>query len=198
MDQSDLEKFVKMMASENDIDAVMGLRGLQAACRASGVGLDALLSFAVQNLGAIKKEGMTFDNVAATPAKSAASAPVSVSGMPQCRMPKPGYVEIIAPGQTQGEQVQLPGASAAEAETIASNLKDALVAAIINKSRFKLKLLDIKNNRGEIVETVLQAEYDRQGMTPLRVWVNIRGEVAALATVLRKTVSNSLPDLVAA
>ena len=77
-------------------------------------------------------------------------------------------------------------------------MKVALVAATLNKSRFKLKLLDVKNGKGEIIETVLQAEYERDGMIPVRIWSNVRGEVAALATVLRRAVANTLPDLVAA
>ena len=59
-------------------------------------------------------------------------------------------------------------------------------------------VIDMKNASGEVVETALQAEYERAGMTAVRVWANVRGEVAALATVLRKALSTALPDLVAA
>lgn len=198
MDRAVFDKLVKMLSSQTDSDAVMGLRGLQNFFRDEGVALEKALAFAVQNIDNLKKEGMTFEQVSSAPAKQMATMPVAVSGMPQCWSPRAGCVQIVPPGETEGPVVQLPGLAADQSEVIASNLKDALVAAVINKSRFKLKLLDIKNNRGEIVETALQAEYEREGMTPIRVWVNIRGEVAALATVLRKAVSNSLPELVAA
>ena len=93
--------------------------------------------------------------------------------------------------------ITLPGAAAAETQAIADGVKDVLVAAVINKSRFKLKLVDIKDRYGEVTETVLQGEYDRENMQPVKVWSNVRGEVAALATVLRRAISATVPDLVA-
>jgi hypothetical protein len=114
--------------------------------------------------------------------------------MPQCRAPRPGHIEIILAGKTAGEIVALPGAAAEQADIIAASMKDALVAAAINKSRFKLKLVDVKDT----AETALQAEYEREGMSPVRIWVNIKGEVAALATVLRRYVANTVPELLAA
>ena len=138
----------------------------------------------------------------AAPAKDTAVAkPASdnIAGVPECRMPRPGCIEIVLAGKSQGEIVQLPPVAAADAPTIAANLKDALVAAVINKSRFKIKVLEIKNSRGELMEAVLQAEYERSGMSPVRVWVNpTKGDVALLAAVLRKAVASNLPELVAA
>jgi len=119
------------------------------------------------------------------------------SKLPECRAPRAGALEIVPPGKAQGDIQVLPGASARHAETISSNLKDAIVAAIVNKSRFKLKLSDIKNNGGEVLETILQAEYERADMQPVRIWMNTRGEAGALAVVLRKAVAQSLPELVA-
>ena len=124
-------------------------------------------------------------------------AALQVSGMPQCVIAQPGVLMIIPPGQDKGEAVPLPAAAAAAGDKVAAGLKDALVAAAINKSRFKLKVLDIKDKHGDVVETVLQAEYDRDGMSPIKVWSNVKGEVAALATVLRRAVSSSMPDMVA-
>jgi hypothetical protein len=196
MDKATLEKMLKMMASANDPDAVMGLRGAQGLFESEGSSLSQAILFALDNIAVLRPVAPTIDHAPA--AKAAAPATVNVSGMPQCRAPGPGRLEIVLAGKSGGEVVALPGAAAAEAEAIADHLKDALVAAVINKSRLKLKLLDVKNARGEIFETVLQAEYERAGMTPIRVWVNVRGEVAALATVLRKAVANALPELVAA
>lgn len=195
MDKGMTEKLLKLVSSDNDSDAVMGLRGLQGLFREEGVDFGKAVEYALGHLDELKKQGITIDHIVSG---AKAQGPVSISGMPQCHSPQTGAIEIIAPGKTQGEVVMLQGEAANHAGEIASNLKDALVAAAINKSRFKLKLLDIKNARGETVETVLQAEYERQGMSPVRVWVNVKGEVAALATVLRKAVANSFPELVAA
>ncbi len=118
----------------------------------------------------------------------------NLPGMPECR-PGVNAVEIVPPGKTSGHIYALPGESAPAAGTIAECLKDALVAAIINKSRFKLKVVDARNGKGEVIETFLQAEYERPGMVPVRIWVNNRGEVGALATVLRKAVAESLPEV---
>lgn len=196
MNKELLEKMLKMMASDNDTDAVHGLRGAQGLFKAEGSSLEDALRYALLHVHKIRAtESTVVDTMAVTVA--AARPPVAISGMPQCRSVAGGSIEIILPGQTQGNVVQLPGLAAPEAEAIASNLKDALVAAVINKSRFKLKLLDIKNAHGEVVETALQAEYERDGMIPIRVWVNVKGEVATLASVLRRTVANTMPDLLA-
>jgi len=191
-----LKKLAAALAADNETDAMLALRGVKSMCKEAGVALDTLLVYAAEHMNDIRKSTMTFDQVAATAV--AAPQPITISGMPQCRVPSSGAIEIIVPGKTSGDVVVLPGASANAAEIISSNLKDVLVAAAINKSRFKLKLLDIKNGRGETLETALQAEYEREGMASIRVWVNVRGEVAALATVLRKAVANSFPELVAA
>jgi len=195
MDNDTLQKLVKMMQSENDADAVMGLRGFQALLKGKEVDFAQAMIFLGENLSGLKAEKEV--TVDAMTQASAPRAPLQVSGMPQCVMAKPGVLMIIPPGQETGEAVPLPGAAAAAGDTVAAGLKDVLVAAAINKSRFKLKVVDIKDKRGDVVETVLQAEYDRDGMSPIRVWGNVKGEVAALATVLRRAVSGSMPDMVA-
>jgi hypothetical protein len=187
-----------MMASKNDSDAVMGLRSAQGLFQSEGISLVEALLFAAASLPALQAaRRATIDHQPFSPAVRAAPL-VNITGMPECRMPRLGHIEIVLSGKTTGEVVSLPGASAAEAEAVALNMKDALIAAVINKSRFKLKVVDIRNNRGDIAETVLQAEYDRPGMTPIRVWSNVKGEVAALAAVLRRMVASCLPELLAA
>lgn len=194
MDKATLEKLLKLLSSENDSDAVMGLRGLQGYFREEGVDLNTAVEFSIAHIDDLKKESMTIDHIMA---EKNPQGPASISGMPQCRSPKAGCLEIIPPGKTQGEIVMLQGEAVNHVQDIVTNLKDALVAAVINKSRFKLKLLDIKNARGETVETILQAEYERQGMSPMPVWRNVKGEVAALAAVLRKAMSSAFPELAA-
>ncbi len=198
MNKELLEKMLKMMASTNDTDAVHGLRGAQGLFKSEGLSLEEALQYALANPQIIKAKSSVTVDAQVTASASADRAPVSVSGMPQCRESSAGSIEIIVPGQSQGSLVPLPGLAAAAAKDIADHLKDALVAAVINKSRFKLKLMDIKNAKGEVIETVLQAEYERDGMTPIRVWSNVKGEVATLASVLRRAVANAMPDLIAA
>lgn len=189
-----LDKLITMIAAEHDTDATMGLRGLQGFFKAEGVDFGAAVTFAAEHMDELKKQGMTIDHVMGAKER----APVSISGMPQCRSPKSGCIELIPPGKTEGEIVNLSGEAANATVEIAESMKDVLVAAVINKSRFKLKLLDIKNAKEEVIETILRAEYERADMAPLRVWSNVRGEVGALATILRKGVANAFPDLVAA
>ena len=155
MDETLLEKMLALMQSENDGDAVMGLHGLQKLFADAGTGLEDALLFAAENIETLKKRAApVVDHQAALP--PSARVPVALSGMPQCRAaPQQGQIEIIVPGKTAGAPVVLPGAAADEAESIALNMKDVLVAAAINKSRLKLKLLDLKNKRGEVVEVAL-------------------------------------------
>lgn len=195
MDQDTLQKLIKMMQSENDADAVMGLRGLQALIKGEDVDFAKAMAFLGENLSSLKeKKEMTSDSLTKAPAPK---GELQISGMPQCVASQPGVLMIIPPGQTSGEAIPLPGVAAQQSVEVAAHFKDVLVAAAINKSRFKLKVLDVKDKYGDVTETILQAEYDREGMSPIKVWGNVKGEVAALATVLRRAVANTFPDMVA-
>lgn len=196
MDKSALEKMLKMTDSDSETDAIMGLRGIQGGFRAEGLTLSEAVLFAFDNIAVMKqrKPAVTIEQKPAVPA---APKPVSTTGMPNCRMPKPGHIELLAPGAASGTVIALPPSAAEDAAHIADHMKDALVASVINKSRFKLKLFDVKNNRGEILETCLQAEYDRDGMAVVKIWTNVRGECANLATLLRKAAAQVYPDLYA-
>lgn len=196
MDKPGLEKMLKMTDSDSETDAIMGLRGIQGGFRAEGLTLSEAVLFAFDNIAVMKqrKPAVTIEQKPAVPA---APKPVSTTGMPNCRMPKPGHIELLAPGAASGTVIALPPSAAEDAAHIADHLKDALVASVINKSRFKLKLFDVKNPRGEILETCLQAEYDRDGMAVVKIWTNVRGECANLATLLRKAAAQVYPDLYA-
>ncbi|MCE9507950.1 MAG: hypothetical protein K8R48_06530 [Alphaproteobacteria bacterium] len=205
MDKNLLEKFLKLLGSDQVSDSLMGLYGVQDLFKAEGASLDNALRYAADNLDKLGQgAGKTIDlqaaekSAAPAVAKPAAPPVVNISGVPECRMLRAGILEIVQPGKADGDAYQLPGTSAQDAESIALGLKDAIVAAVINKSRFKLKLLDIKTGKGDILETILQAEYERVGMTPVRVWVGSRGDVGALAAVLRKAVATSMPELAGA
>lgn len=193
MDKNGFEKLVAMMASDNDSDAVMGLRGFQAWLREENVPFAKAVQSVFDNLASLRAP-ISADSLTTAPQGRGA---VKVSGMPQCVAVLPGIIMIIPPGQAEGEKITLPGAAAAQTKEIADGVKDVLVAAVINKSRFKLKLVDIKDRYGEVTETVLQGEFDRDNMQPVKVWSNVKGETAALATVLRRAVAAAVPDLVA-
>jgi hypothetical protein len=193
MDKSGFDTLVSMMKSENDSDAVMGLRGFQALLRDESVPFASALEHVFESLATLRAPLSTDQLTNATQERGE----VKVSGMPQCVVVQAGVIMIIAPGATAGEKISLPGAAAEQSQEIAEGVKDVLVAAVINKSRFKLKLVDVKDRFGEVAETVLQGEYDRDNMQPVKVWSNVKGETAALASVLRRAVAAALPDLVA-
>lgn len=193
MDKSGFDSLVAMMKSENDSDAVMGLRGFQALLREENVDFAKAMTSVFEGLAGLRGP---MDAAQLTQAPKERGA-VKVSGMPQCVVVQAGVIMIIPPGAAGGDNIALPGAAAEQSQQIADGVKDVLVAAVINKSRFKLKLVDVKDRFGDVTETVLQAEYDRDNMQPVKVWNNVKGEVAALATVLRRAVSASVPDLVA-
>ncbi len=192
MDNEAYVKLMKLVVSDNDVDATMGLRGLQRLFAEEGVDFAGAMKYVLSHIDEVKA---AHPKVEAQEKKG--PAPITLSGMPQTRVPKNGVVELIPPGKTEGTHVQVQGAAVEACDVISLSMKDALVAAVLNKSRFKLKIVDIKNGRGDIIESVLQAEYEREGMAPVRVWSNVRGEVAALATVMRQGVKTAFPELVA-
>ncbi|MBI3440496.1 MAG: hypothetical protein HY052_01620 [Proteobacteria bacterium] len=197
MDKKLLEKYLKQIGSDSDVDAVMGLRGLYSLFQSTGVSMENALWYAVDHLNqCVRNTDKELEQQ--SPQQSPAASVASMSSLPECRMSRPGMVEIVPSGKTHGDLYPLPGSAARYADTIAAGLKDALVVAVVNKSRFKLKLIDAKGSRDEGAEAILQAEYERPGMTPVRVWAGSRGEVGALAAVLRKAMNNSVPELVAA
>ncbi len=201
MDREMLDRLIAMMASENDTDAVMGLRGLQGLLRTEGVDFAKLIAAAVAQAGAMKTAAPApaapvIEQTPVAAAKAPPSVPVATGGLPQC-VASGSDLTLATPAGVQ-EVINLPALAAQSAGMIAESLTDAIVAAVINKSRMKLKLVDVKDPKGLVVETMLRAEYDREGMMPIQVWVNARGEVAALAAVLRKGLANAMPDIMAA
>ncbi len=196
MNRDDIERLIAMMASENDTDAVMGLRGLQGLLRVEGIDFKQARA---GGLAQVQAASVRADAPAPTiemPAPAKAPAGIVAAGVPHCTANGGDLTLAIAGGQR--EVISLPALAAQHAGLIADSLTDAIVAAIINKSRMKLKLVDNRNSKGEVIETVLRAEYERDGMMPVQIWTNARGEVAALAAVLRKGLGSAAPDLMAA
>ena len=233
MDREMTDRLIAMMSSENDTDAVMGLRGLQGLLRAEGVDFSQAVAAMIAHASVMKSTSAPAPaapvapsapapvieatlttqppsvpaasvalNAAAPAAQTIAAAPTPAAppapagALPQCSAT--GNDITLATPAGGREVITLPSEAAAHAPMIAESLTDAIVAAVINKSRLKLKLVDNKNSKGEVVETILRAEYDRAGMMPVQVWVNARGEVAALAAVLRKGLANAMPEIMAA
>lgn len=192
MDKNELGKLLKMVDSQNDTDALLALRAVQGMFKGEGVSFFDAVTYAADHVAEIKQTASAPPEAAV----AAGPAPVQVSGMPQCRKPQHGFIEIIQPGQQSGLVVQLSPGAVEDADVIALNLKDALVAAVINKSRFKIKINDLKNPRGEITSSQLLAVFDREGMATVLLWENVaKGDVAGLATVLRQAMSSGMPEL---
>ena len=196
MDKNLLEKFLKLMSSDNDGDSMMGLRGAQSLFKSKDVSLEDALRYAADNIDQYKEsESQPAEKSVVS---DGVSVGINVSEVPECRVPSAGILEIVMSGKSKGDMYKLPGESAQHAETIATYLKDAIVVSVISKSQFKLKLRDIKKGNNEIAETILQAEYAQSGIAPILIWTNNRGEVGALATVLRKIIADIFPDLAVA
>ena len=194
MDKNVLQGFIKLLNSENDPDAVMGLRGVQKILKEYNINLGDILLYAADNHEQFIKEAKPAEDVqaapqAAAPAEKAVST--NASGVPEFTVLSNGAIEVL------GNSYQLSGHAVEAVDMIAVNLQDSIVAAILNKCHFKLKLFDVKNDKDEITETILRAEFDRDGMQPVQIWSNTKGEAGALAAVLRNLVKSNMPDLVA-
>lgn len=196
MDREMTDRLIAMMTSENDTDAVMGLRGLQGLLKSEGIDFAQAMASMLAQAPAAKAAPVPAAPQALAPTAPPSVPAASAGGLPQCSAA--GSDITLATPAGAREVISLPAEAAAYAPMIAESLTDAIVAAVINKSRMKLKLVDSKNSKGEVVETTLRAEYDREGMMPVQVWVNARGEVAALAAVLRKGLANAMPEIMAA
>ncbi len=90
-------------------------------------------------------------------------------------------------------RVALPAGFEGYAGDIAMALHDAVTAAHLNRSRFRLKLHAAQT--GDANETFVRAEYERTDMVPVVIWVaQQRGDAAALAAVLRPALAQYLPE----
>ena len=117
-------------------------------------------------------------------------------GATSCYVAGANILALTSAALPQAVRINLPESMAGSAGILAESLKDAVVAAEINRCRMKLKLYDIKNTRGEVVETQVRAEYARTGMVPLIIWTAVnRGDAAALTAVLRPALTMALPQL---
>ena len=189
-----LEELLRLIASENDPDALLGLRAMQGFCKTEGGRLEDALRYAVSHAEEWRLDyASTIEHE--TPERRAAR-PTPLPEIPECR-PLPDHsIEIIRPGESEGRRYKLPSYSVLQVGTVARGLKDAMVAAVINKTRFRLCLADIpfkKRTRGEEVHLI--ADYEREGMAPVVIWAGTRGEAGGLAFVLRRALTETLPEI---
>lgn len=158
-----------------------------------GMSLEAAIAFALSRITEWHQP-----TAAATPAPAPAREAKSGGGLPECvSLTSKGQqsIHVFAKGDKTGEVFALTGVAAGSCDAIADHLKDAMIAAILNASPVKMKLVDVKDSRNEVVETILRAEYDKPGTAPIKIWSGARGDVAMLASIMRKAAAYGLPDL---
>lgn len=188
LDLALLNKLADRMLSQNEGEALSGLRAVSGMFTEKGVNLKDAVLFAASHMDmwAIKKT---------TPDLEKKMAVVADPGIPDCRVEGAHSIRVIRPGHKESEVFTIGGDAAVQIADICQHLKDALVVALLHKSAFKLKLVDVKDGKGQVVETILQAEYQKAGSAPVKIWAGNRGEAGILATTLRKAAAWALPDL---
>ena len=156
LDPAELHVLLKSLESDVDADAVLALKSLKSVLTEQGVTLSALLSFAFSGIEEIKEK--TINIAPAVPEQPMELRQViQPQGLPECRVQGKGRLFISGDGSLKGETLVLTGAASENADDIALGLKDAFAAGILNKTRFKIKLHDVKNTRGDITHTILHA-----------------------------------------
>ncbi len=182
-----LAKLCDRMASEVEGEALSGLHAVSGMFMDKTTTLKDAVLFAASHMDmwAIKKVTVVQDK----------KAPVADQGIPDCRPDGTASIRLFRPGHKESEVFVISGEPLSAREDICLHLKDALVVALLHKSAFKLKLVDIKDDRGAVIETVLQSEYQKAGSAPVKIWSGNRGEAGVLATTLRKAVAWALPEL---
>lgn len=191
LDLDILRKLADKLSSSAEGERLNGLQAVMQMFAEKGATIQDALVFAGGHMD------MWALGVAA-PAVAAAvlSGPsVDAAGIPDCRPEGVASLRVFRPGGKESEVFAITGVRVADMGDLCLHLKDALVAGLLHKSPFKLKLADIRDGKGQVVETVLQAEYQKDGSAPIRIWSGNRGDAGVLATVLRKAVAWALPDL---
>lgn len=189
IDIEQLKLNLDKLTSDNDMEVLNAIKQIRAAFRGEGAGFKASVIFAAQALNHWQGE---------LGGGGGAASDDAPSSLPDCRPVNDGgqpAIEIIGPGQVKGKVWAIPGDAQGSIPEISEQLKDAFVVAMINTTKMKLKLNDIKNDKGEIIETILQSEYARSELQPVKIWSGPRGEAAMLASVLRKAMQFTLPDI---
>ena len=182
-----LAKLAERMGSDVEGEALSGLHAVAGMFMDSGNTLKDAVLFAAghMDMWAVRK-------AVPVPEKKAAGGD---QGIPDCRPEGASALRLFRPGHKESEVFVLSGDVVSARDDICLHLKDALVVALLHKCAFRLKLADIKDDKGIVVETVVQAEYQKPGSVPVRIWAGNRGEAGVLATTLRRAVAWALPDL---
>ncbi len=183
-----LSKLADRMLSGNDGEALSGLHAVAGMFREKNISLKDAVLFAAKNSDMWASEKV--DN-------AAKKEPVSVSadkGITHCQPSGVSAIEVFRPGHKESQVFELSGVAAMNLDDLCLHFKDALVAAQLNKSPFKIRLVDIKDEKGQVKETVMQAEYQKAGSAPVQIWRGTRGEAGALAITMRKAAAWVLPE----
>ncbi len=195
MDKNVLKQYTDYMESNIDSDALMGLRGVQSFLKEFDLTIEQVLLYVADNYQNIKtlEQPVVEEAVSVVPSKNN----VRVAGdIPDFKSHSNGVIQVIFPDGS-GSGCTLPVCALNDVGDIAVAMKDAVVAAIINKAHIKIKLFDVKNDEGKVVETILRTEYDREGMQPIDLWHGTKGDAGIVASVLRTFVKEAVPELVA-
>lgn len=192
IDVYQLHSLVSLTGSFNDAEALQALRDLRATLERHGARLEDVVHYAVtaddfwQGLSAAAP-------AATTSGRADEAGGQTQAGLPMCRWANTGGapgIETAPPGGTP-RQWAVTGAAATKAEQIAELLKDALIVAGINSCTMKIKLKDVEDERGKVVETIVQTEYSKD-LAPIILWTGERGDAATLASTLRQAASYAL------
>lgn len=193
MDKRVLMQYIEYMESSVDSDAIIGLRGAQSFLKEFDLNIEQVLMYVADHYQNIKTvEQPAVEEKAASPEDN-----VIASGeIPEFKSNAGGIIRVVFSNGAANNCI-LPACAANDAEHIALAMKDAVVAAIINKTHIKIKLFDAKGDDGKVVETILRTEYDREDMQPVNLWSGTKGEAGTVASVLRPFIKEALPELVA-
>ena len=175
---------------------------LAAIFKAHGTALDDALIYALKNIDDIKAQFAP-----SAPAPTSPSLPLSETLPPQSDKSKSGLPHFTvkermlyayAPDDIEGQAFSfstlLDDAILIE---IAERLKDAVVAAILSKTTFKLKLVDTKDTMGAVLSSEIRAEFMRPEIKPITIFQGNKGEAGVNINILRKALSYAIPSLLA-
>lgn len=186
-----VHNLVSLTGSFNDAEALLALKDLRAMLEQNGARLEDVVHYAVTSDDFW--QGLASAHQRAAGGRADEAGGQTQAGLPLCRWANangaPG-IETAPPNGTP-RQWALTGGAATKAEQIAELLKDALIVAGINSCTMKIKLKDVEDERGKVVETIVQTEYSKD-LAPIILWTGDRGDAATLASTLRQAASYAL------
>lgn len=188
-----LRKLADRLSSDAEGERLSGLQAVMQMFAEKGATIQEALVFAGGHMD-MWSVGVAAPVLAAAVLSGGGPAETG-AGIPDCRPEGASSLRVFRPGGQESEVFVITGVKVSDMGGLCLHLKDALVAGVLHKTPFKLKLADIRDDKGRVVETALQAEYGKEGSAPIRIWSGNRGDAGVLATVLRKAAAWALPGL---